>query len=342
MAEEPEEEERKKSVKRDLWGKAESLAKILAGVGVSIGSIAIPIIIGKTSDQSHRAQVYMQVMSEREKADTAIRQEMFKTLLTNYLGRFDADKNVRETPESFRRRIMFLDLLSLNFQEYLNARPLFEDVRSRLERAKAGKRKGGGEYDALGKLQEELFRVAKNVASRQSSTLALSGINRSFDMQRGETVCVRLHSVDNLKELDAGGERPLEGIKKGSCTEGTDTVRPIDKVFPAIDVELLEVNEADVQVRVTPNRELFIKDTFVYSRRASPVEFQVSYFDLPYMDNTRLFDGSRFALLVTSIDKEKSTAYFDVVIFKGDFSSLRDRPVFEEMLKKLNEEAKPS
>lgn len=341
MAEEPEEEKQEKSAKRDLWGKTEALAKILAGIGVTIGSIAIPIIIGKTSDQSHRAQVYMQVMSEREKADTAIRQEMFKTLLTNYLGRFDADRNVLETPESFRRRIMFLDLLSLNFQEYLNARPLFEDVRSRLERAKASERKGSKEYDAMGKLQEELFRVAKNVASRQSSTLALSGITRSFDMQKGETVCVRLHTVDNLKELDAGSEKPLEGTKKGSCTEGTDTERPIDKVLPAIEVELLQVNQADVQVRVTPHRESFIKDTFVHSRRASPVEFQASYFDLPYMDNTRLFDGSRFALLLTSADKEEGTANFEVVIFRGDFSSLRDRPVFEEMLKKLNEEAKP-
>jgi hypothetical protein len=336
MAEEPDEERRKKSAKRDLWGKAESLAKILAGVGVIIGSIAIPIIIGKTSDQSHRAQVYMQVMSEREKADTAIRQEMFKTLLTNYLGRFDADKNVRETPESFRRRIMFLDLLSLNFQEYLNARPLFEDVRSRLERAKARERKGSKEYDVMGKLQEELFRVAKNVASRQSSTLALSGLNRSFDLQKGEVVCVRLHPVDNLKELS---DKPLEGTRHGSCTEGADTKGPvdIDNVLPAIDVELLEVNESDVQVKVTPNRESFSKGTFIYSRGATSVEFQASYFDTPYMDNTRLFDGSRFALLVTSIEKESNTAHFDVVIFKGDFSSLRDRPVFEEMLKKLNE-----
>jgi hypothetical protein len=341
MAEEPEEEEREKSAKRDLWGKAESLAKILAGVGVAIGSIAIPVIIGKTSDQSHRAQVYMQVMSEREKADTAIRQEMFKTLLTNYLGRFDADKNVPETAESFRRRIMFLDLLSLNFQEYLNARPLFEDVRSRLERAKARERKDSREHDTMGKLQEDLFRVARNVASRQSSALALYGLSRSFDIQKGETYCVRLHSVDNLKELDG---KSLEETRHGSCSESIDTERPaqIDKVLPAIDVELLDVNESDVQVRVTPNLESFSKDTFVYSRLASPIEFGASYFDLPYMDNTRLFDGSRFALLLRSIDRKENVAHFDVVIFKGDFSSLRDRPVFEEMLKKLNEEAKPN
>ena len=77
MAEEGEEKEAE-DPKRDLWGKVESFAKIVAAVGVSIGSVAIPYIIGKTSEQSRRAQVYMQVMSEREKADTAIRQEMIR------------------------------------------------------------------------------------------------------------------------------------------------------------------------------------------------------------------------------------------------------------------------
>ena len=110
-----------KDRKRDLLEKFESLTKILAAIGVFVGSVWIPYIIGRTSEQSDRAKVYMQVMSEREKADTAIRQEMFKTLLANYLGRFEERKNAPEDEESFRKRIMFLDLLNLNFQEYLEA-----------------------------------------------------------------------------------------------------------------------------------------------------------------------------------------------------------------------------
>jgi len=323
--------------KRDAWERAESFAKIVAAVAVSIGSIAIPYIIGKTSEQSRRAQVYMQVMSEREKADTAIRQEMFKTLLADYLGRFESKNNATENEESFRKRIMFLDLLTLNFQEYLNARPLFEDVYLRLERAK---KKGKKEYATWGKLQEDLFRVAKNVASSQSAMLTQSGLGRTFNLTKGKAACIRLYSVENLVELtDKFEKEPLLDRKTESCSEASvQDPRRMDKGSPAIDVELEEVNEAAVRVKVTPYLESFKDGTLNFVQALKPLKFEVSFFDLPYMDNTRLFDGSRFALLLSHIDKKEESAEINAIIFKGEFMSLRDRPLFEEMLQKLNKD----
>jgi len=343
MADEPEGNDAK-NPKRDGWEKFESLAKIVAAVGVTIGSVAIPYIIGKTSEQSHRAQVYMQVMSEREKADTAIRQEMFKTLLADYLGRFEDRKNAIEDEESFRKRIMFLDLLNLNFQEYLNARPLFHDVHLRLEKAKKNEKEGSKEYETLGKLQDKLFRVAKNVASTQSAMLTQSGLSRTFDLTKGKAVCIRLYSVENLVELtDKFEKQPLLDRKGESCRDASvQNPRRMDKGSPAIDVELEEVTEAAVIVKVTPYEESFANGTLSFVQALKPIKFEVSFFDLPYMDNTRLFDGSRFALLLSNIDRKEETAEFNAIIFKGDFMSLRDRPFFEEMLQKLNKEGKPN
>jgi len=337
MAEKREEKDAK-DPERDLWGKVESFAKIVAAVGVSIGSVAIPYIIGKTSEQSRRAQVYMQVMSEREKADTAIRQEMFKTLLADYLGRFQENKNATENEESFRKRIMFLDLLTLNFQEYLNARPLFEDVYWRLEKAKKKEKK---EYEKWGKLQEDLFRVAKNVASSQSGMLTQSGLSRTFNLAKGKAVCIRLYSVENLVELtDKFEKQPLLDRKTESCSEASvQNPQKMDKGSPAIDVELEEVNEAGVRVKVTPYQESFKNGTLNFVQALKPLKFVVSFFDLPYMDNTRLFDGSRFALLLSHIDRKEKSAEINAIIFKGEFMSLRDRPFFEEMLQKLNKDA---
>lgn len=334
MTEEREEKEAKDR-ERDLWEKVESFAKIVAAVAVSVGSIAIPYIIGKTSEQSRRAQVYMQVMSEREKADTAIRQEMFKTLLADYLGRFE--NNATENEGSFRKRIMFLDLLTLNFQEYLNARPLFEDVYLRLEKAKK-KGKGGKEHETWGKLQEDLFRVAKNVASTQSAMLTQSGLSRTFNLTKGKAVCIRLYSVENLAELtDKFEKQPLLDRKTESCSEASvQNPEKMDKGSPAIDVELEELKEAAVRVKVTPYQESFKNGTLNFVQALKPLKFEVSFFDLPYMDNTRLFDGSRFALLLSHIDKKEEAAEISAIIFKGEFMSLRDRPFFEEMLQKLN------
>jgi hypothetical protein len=75
-------------------------------------------------------------------------------------------------------------------------------------------------------------------------------------------------------------------------------------------------------------------------RALKPIKFEVSFFDLPYMDNTRLFDGSRFALLLSHVNKKEEAAEINAIIFKGEFMSLRDRPFFEEMLQKLNQEGK--
>ena len=336
MTEEQDEQEASKG-ERDRWGKIESIAKIVGAIGVFIGSVAIPYIIGKTSEESHKAQVYMQVMSEREKSDTAIRQEMFKTLLADYLGRFA--ENAPENDESFRKRIMFLELLSLNFQEYLNARPLFEDVYLRLEKAKKKAGERSKEYEGWAKLQEDLIRVARNIASSQAAMLTPSGLSRTFDLTKGKSVCIRLYPVENLLELtDKLGKEPLLDRKTKSCSDASvQNPQQMNKGNPAIDVELEEVNEVAIGVKVTPYQESFKDGTLNFVKALKPIRFEVSAFDLPYMDNTRLADGSRFALLLSHIDKKEEAVEINAIIFQGGFVSLRDRPFFEEMLLKLKE-----
>ena len=59
----------------------------------------------------------------------------------------------------------------------------------------------------------------------------------------------------------------------------------------------------------------------------------MSAFDLPYMDNTKLSDGSRVSLVLKEVYGD--SAEIEAIRFKDDFISLRDRPVFEDMLHKL-------
>ncbi|MDH5564615.1 MAG: hypothetical protein OEY91_13465, partial [Nitrospirota bacterium] len=63
--------------KSEFYAKLESLAKFLAGVAAVIGSIWVPIVLSNYSEQSRRTQLYMQIMTEREKSDTNIRENMF-------------------------------------------------------------------------------------------------------------------------------------------------------------------------------------------------------------------------------------------------------------------------
>ena len=60
------------------------------------------------------------------------------------------------------------------------------------------------------------------------------------------------------------------------------------------------------------------------------------------MDNIKLADGNRFALVLKGIYREpggteSAEADIEAIRFRNDFMSLRDRPLFEEMLKKLQQ-----
>ncbi len=66
-----------------------------------------------------------------------------------------------------------------------------------------------------------------------------------------------------------------------------------------------------------------------------PIEFKVSYFDLPFMDNTRLYAGNRFAVVLRDIRDQQKVAELGLVRFRENFMSVRDRPYLTQMLREL-------
>lgn len=321
---------------KNIWAKLDALAKVIAATSAIVGTIYIPYVIQANAEQSRMSQAYMQVMTEREKADTGIREQMFKTLLERYLGEFKADpQNLRE----FKRRIVFLDVLTLNFQEFLNAKPLFEDLHDRIV-----------EYERrihdmrAPALKEDLQRVARRAAARQVAMLAAKAVEFGVgNASHQDRACVRLYEVVGLSD---GKEEQLQNPRDGwDCRDdavltpsraGTAPAEEERQEY-AITIKLTDMHESGVKVQVTPYlqhfraRRLTRNDPLV-----KPLDFEVSYFDLPYMDNTKLFGGKRFALLLKRMEG-KDHAFMEAVTFDEQFVSLRDRPYFEEMLRKLRQ-----
>jgi len=84
----------------------------------------------------------------------------------------------------------------------------------------------------------------------------------------------------------------------------------------------------------------FVGNVLRTSLRTGTSRFDISYFDLPYMDNIKMNDGSRFSLILRKTFAEgdgSRSAEIEAVHFRNDFMSLRDRPLFEEMLQKLEQ-----
>lgn len=347
---------------KDWWDKCESFAKILAGVCAAVGAIAIPWFINQYTEENRKSQVYVQMMTEREKSDTSIRENMFKALLDGYLQTLKEDVK-REDLESFRKRIVFLELLAVNFQEFFNAKPLFEEVYEKLVKHRDAA-KDEPERSAWKELERKITGIAKETASRQATTLNTIGDSVVFTMRKGEVGCVRLYEkvgIETLRKRDGtrfgnfdDGEcvrnrEDREDGKAGALTplsQGRDGNQSLvtmgyDK-RQSIELRIAEVREASVAVQVTVYADFFDGNTYVGSEPGRGFPVNVSYFDLPYMDNIKLVDGNRFSLVLKGIYRgssgdETTEADIEAIRFRNDFMSLRDRPLFEEMLKKLQQ-----
>ena len=76
------------------------------------------------------------------------------------------------------------------------------------------------------------------------------------------------------------------------------------------------------------------------SRDAGEIRFKLNYSSLPFTDNTKLFDGTRFAITFKGIrsspDRPKEAA-IKIIFFPESYMSSRDRPYLDEMLNQLHE-----
>src|SRR6266849_10327611 len=105
---------------RDFWDRIELISKVVGGVSIPIVGLLLTYVLHLQTESSQKAQLYASITTGREKADSDVRSQMFSRLLDRYL----VSPGGKGTLEEFRDRVMFLDLLRANFEEYFNARPL--------------------------------------------------------------------------------------------------------------------------------------------------------------------------------------------------------------------------
>ncbi|MFZ5594061.1 MAG: hypothetical protein ACOY4D_07350 [Pseudomonadota bacterium] len=108
-----------------------------------------------------RAQLYAELMSKREDADSALRKDMFVSIIQSF---------VDPSAASLEKSVLNLELLAYNFHEALNLKPLFVHVAKQVQASRDASRV---DY------QERLERVAHEVSQKQ--IMVLGGAGRTFD-----------------------------------------------------------------------------------------------------------------------------------------------------------------
>ena len=263
--------------KTERQERIELIAKIVTAIGALFAGIFIPVAINYNQEKNRETQLYVQIMTQREQSDSGLRSQMFNALIASYFG-----PDIKSDPD---KQMTYLHLLTLNFQEFFDARPLFEDLNKKL----------------TGDQRERLLGIARDAADRQVNLLS-----KPDSKQILLTLCAE--ESENCSRMETFN---FIGKKK--------------RAFP-FNVVLREVGPSEARVRVSSAEEGFNFKT---------IEFDVSYFDTPFMDNTRLADGSRFSFVLRNVDPARKMATIEVVAFPQEYMNLRDRPYFDEMLSRL-------
>ncbi len=316
---------------KDFWDKLRASGTIVVAIVVASMGGWFNHQQAERNRISTESQFYTDLLAQRERSDSQLRSEMFKTLFDAYFrGKLAANTSSQPQPReegmvvasgpatdpapdfaSLERRIMFLDVLVRNF-ESIDIRPLFEDLDRRLteivwsdggtgEAAAEARRKAFG-------LRWQLRRAALGNVVRQVSALS------SLDGAKVQRMRI---TAGKCSVFEGGGEDdtsqwPQDIDEPWTFDFGTILINRLEdgSVFLSIVLEEGEQHNGD-------------------STQPLKMDFRVTYFDMPVLENIRLPTGER--LTVTLASYFSPLEYEDFIgqlpdYVAQDYRSFLDRP----------------
>lgn len=269
------------NTKPKTW--VDTLAKLLPGIGALVAGVLIPLVLSANAESSRKFQLYTEILSQREMADSDLRAKMFERLTTYYYGQSVDSLNTTQ-------KLTLLRLLALNFHECFDMKPLFESLEL--------------ELDSTG--LKVLHEIINEVKSKQEALLShvKQGLKCTRTMGEGDAVMV-----------PPDADSAYRGHRLG--------------------IEVLKLGDGYARMRVVD-----VVDTL----DAIDVEFNLDLYDLPFTDNTKLSNDTRFALMLDELGwqdtdgdgtMEDRAARIKIIFFPESYMSSRDRPFLDEMLEQL-------
>lgn len=150
---------------RDGWDKAAIILQSLGGF-VTAAVVAMLGIVGSSYLNEKQkidtnVRLYTELMSKREDAESALRKDMFTSIIDTFL---------KPQAPSLDVRVLNLELLAYNFHESLNLKPLFANIDQQI---------GQSTDDRKQEYRERLNRVAREITRKQM--VILEGAGKKFD-----------------------------------------------------------------------------------------------------------------------------------------------------------------
>jgi len=285
--------------KKDTWDKWDVVLRPVGGLLAAL-SIALVGFFGSQYLEGQQAtetniRLYAELMSNREKADSDLRKEMFNAIIKTFLE----SKSSENKPEN-KKEVLALELIAYNFHDVIDLGPLFKHVEENIQ---------NNPEDERIILQKRLEKVAREVADKQIGALEDVGVVRPMtvffeDLENNPEGIQLLDETLWLPSADMGSSGP-------------------DRLFI---VEVLDYDQNKKELRV--RLEIWMEDQV-----EADFTFDVGFFDFPMIDNTRLSKGQRVAIVLRRW--ESGSAELSLVYFPGSRASLKEKPYYDEVVHEL-------
>ena len=284
---------------KDKWDKMQILLAPVGGLLTALAVASLGFMGSRTVErqQSNEAKLrlYSELMTRREESEATLRKEMFQSIIGSF---FDSQS------ASIEAKVLKMELLAQNFHEALNLAPLFKSLRREIATAQLPARERRT-YEA------RISELAREVTRKQLLVLESGGQRFDWTVLLSDSLINGLTS-QTLEDV----ELTLDGI----------TRRFRVNIYRA-DTALRELKVGmEIETPTQPGVSAVAAGRYA-------VDFEVGFFSTPMIDNTRLSNDQRAALVLT--DMNPAGANLSVVYFPGSRASLREKPYYEEILRKL-------
>ena len=291
-----------KENKKDAWDKANIILGPVASLMTAITIAAVSIVASnyliRNQDYEARTRLYTELMSRREESESALRKDMFTSIINSILA----------GSSSMDEKILQLELLAYNFHESLNLTPLFTylDRRNNLETTDPVVR---ASYN------ERLYTMSREVTNKQIASLEGVSATEKFNYCYDPVNCPEMSSTFSCTFQDS--------VKNG---------KKVDSIQHIVRLTILEMDTVrrSVEVRLNictrlPNME---------DKCANPA-FTIDFFEFPMIDNTRLINDKRCSVVMRDFDTVNKFIEIDIIFSPGTHSSLKERPYYDDIVAKL-------
>ena len=275
---------------KDFWDKLQivfhPVGGLLTAVTVALLGYYTTNILRSNEAATTRKQVYTELMSSREQADSSLRKDMFLSIIETFQ---------RSERSSLEGKMLNLELLTYNFHDSLNLKPLFAHMGREITAATTDPNQAS--YRA------RLNQIGRDISTRQ--LVLLEQVGKKFS-----------RSVD-FDKLKAEGILELAPEKL--------TLADHEREFT---LSVLAANPQTHEIRVEMGVRTLNGTSTLQLRK-----FQVGDFDFPMIDNTRLSSDQRAAVVITQAGE--SSAEITLVYFPGSYASLKEKVSYDEVVEQL-------